>query len=291
MDGTSFRKIADQHNCSPATVYTRVTTFLKSLPHNLEVTYNLCDMSSFCGWLIFDGTYISVKGYPKKIPMIWGIDYSTHDLPYFMLVPSESYVACVAYFSHLKNIGYDLKYIVCDDNDAIKQAVVRIYPDVIIQACIKHYLTNVGNDLNIKSSDKYKDFFFQIRSIFNERLLENQLAWRIQDIYDDYKDDEKQLYWMTDIMFRRKELTNYLKIAHVPRTTNLIELYNSHLKGRLKSIKGFEGYHSAKRWLNAYILRRRLKNFTDCSKKFKHLNGTCSLAKTIRNTEELPNLF
>ncbi len=248
-------------------------------------------MSKFCGWLVFDGTYVAVKGYEKKIPMIWAIDYLPHDIPHFILVPSENYVACAKYFSDLKRAKYDLKYLVCDDNNAVKQAATDVYPNVIIQSCIKHYLTNIGNDLNIKSSNKYKRFFYELSSIFDDRLCEIELAWKIQSMYDECKKDEKQYYWMTDIMAKRVELTNYHQIAGVPRTTNLIELYNSHLKARLKSIKGFERYHSAKRWLNAYILRRRLKNFTDCSKKFEYLNGKCSLEKTIKDTEELPKIF
>ena len=69
---------------------------------------------------------------------------------------------------------------------------------------------------------------------------------------------------------------------HIPRTTNLIESYNSHLEGRLKTIKGFESFTHADTWLNAYFLKRRLQPFTDCTKQFKALNGTCSLEHTLR---------
>ncbi len=35
---------------------------------------------------------------------------------------------------------------------------------------------------------------------------------------------------------------NY-RMAKCPNTNNLIESFNSHIQGRLKSIKGFEKYH------------------------------------------------
>src|SRR3989337_3149128 len=82
---------------------------------------------------------------------------------------------------------------------------------------------------------------------------------------------------MLDIAKRSGELTAYTKLTNVPRTTNLIESFNSHLEGRLKTIKGFQSFKHADTWLNAYFLNRRLKPFTDCEKRFRYLNGKRSL--------------
>ncbi len=78
---------------------------------------------------------------------------------------------------------------------------------------------------------------------------------------------------------------------HIPQTTNLIESYNSHLEGRLKTIKGFESFTHADNWLNAYFLRRRLKPFTDCSGKFATLNGTCSMEQTMKFPKKAQDLL
>ena len=72
----------------------------------------------------------------------------------------------------------------------------------------------------------------------------------------------------------------HLWVKHTPRTNNLIESFNSHLQGRLKTIKGFESFNHAELWLNAYFLRRRTKKFTDCEGKFKSLNGKSSIEIT-----------
>ncbi len=66
----------------------------------------------------------------------------------------------------------------------------------------------------------------------------------------------------------------------IPQTNNLIEGLNSHLEARLKTIQGFETFDHADNWLNSYFLRRRLRPFTDCNKKFKELNGKISLQQT-----------
>lgn len=76
----------------------------------------------------------------------------------------------------------------------------------------------------------------------------------------------------------------------IPRTTNLIECFNSHLEGRLKSIKGFESITHARSWFNAYFIRRRLKPFTDCQGQFRFLNGKCSLEVATQNKRKFQTL-
>ena len=47
---------------------------------------------------------------------------------------------------------------------------------------------------------------------------------------------------------------------------------------------------SAQRWLNAWMLRRRTKPFTDCDRQFKHLNGKCSMEMTIKKQAQWPEI-
>jgi len=264
---------------------------MKLLPHNINVTSALSDMSKFSGLLVFDGKFISVKPYEYKIPFIWAIDYLAHDIPHAMLAPSENYLSCRKFFLDLKSIKYPLKYLVCDGNSSIKQAATDVFPSVIIQTCWKHFLESVRNDLGIKSSNKYINFAYDVEHIFYERLTSWEIVWYIQDIYPKYKNDNKTLFWMENIMDRRVELTNYHMFKNAPRTTNLIECLNSHLNGRLKTIKGFQSFHSANIWLNAYVLKRRLSKFTDCGLNFKHLNGFKPLELTLKNNMKLPNFI
>ena len=77
----------------------------------------------------------------------------------------------------------------------------------------------------------------------------------------------------------------------IPQTNNLIEALNSHLEGRLKTIKGFESFEHADSWLNAYFLRRRTKLFTDCINKFKYLNGKSALEVTLKEGKSMPKIF
>ena len=119
------------------------------LPHNNEVTLSYCNPKRFCGFLVVDGKFVAVKGYDRKIPFIYGIDYLTHDIPICLLAPSENYSALLQYFTKLKNTGYDLQALICDDNESIRMAAKQIYPGVIVQLCHVHYLENVRRNLNI----------------------------------------------------------------------------------------------------------------------------------------------
>lgn len=293
MDGVSFRKLSNNEKLPCfSSILGKVTPIIEKLPSCIDVTRKYCDMDKFSGKLVFDGTYVRVKGYIDKIPMIWGFDYDSHDCPHSMLVPGENYVACVKYFSDLKLAGYKLRYLVCDDNEAIKMAARYVYPDCVIQTCLRHYLENIRKILGIKSSDKYLKFFLDIKAaIYDKRLCEPELAFEIMRLYEGYKNDSIQYSVLTDIMSRRKELTNYHMFEGAPRTTNLIEGFNGHMKDRVKGVRGFKSFHSAKYWLNAYVLRRRTTKFKACNRNFKHLNGKTPIESTLKSNEKIPDIF
>lgn len=83
----------------------------------------------------------------------------------------------------------------------------------------------------------------------------------------------------TDFFEHKEYLLNYLKYPHlnIPSTTNLMEGNNSQIENRLNSIKGFESEQTANNYVNAWIVKRRFKKFTDCKKHFKKLNGKTPL--------------
>lgn len=264
---------------------------LLKLPTCSFVTSKYCGPSKWGGMLVFDGKYLSVKGYKKDIPIIWGVDYQTHDIPHFLLAPSESYIACKEYFTAIKNLGYNLKYLVSDDNSAIRQALEYVYPNAVFQLCLNHYKESIRRDLGIRSSEKYRQFFFEVESLFTNRLDLVSFTWAITDLYKKYLNEPRCLSWIEDLMIRRKELTNYHKFTGAPNTTNLIESYNSQLEQRTKAIKGFQSFKYATIWLNGFVLRRRLSEFTDCREPFKHLNGKKSLEVTLKGNIKIPNFI
>lgn len=289
IQGESFRSIANTHGFSAPTALRTYYKVLNNLPHCIDITRNYC--SKFCGILLVDGKYISIKGYERKIPVIYGVDYLTHDIPHYILSRSESYQALKKFFASLRLANYPLKAIVSDDNINIKEACLSIYPGATTQLCQNHYKQNLRASLGLYQDKTYLYFMKEVETLFCRKMGREEFKLRASRIYERYKNNNLLNQLMIDIAKRSGELLGYLNMPHIPRTNNLIESLNSHLEGRLKTIKGFESFKSANLWLNAYFVRRRLKPFTDCTKKFKHLNGKRSLEITLKDGEKIENLL
>lgn len=230
-----------------------------------------------------------MRGYEQKIPLLWGLDYLTHDIPVFKLATSESYEAWLKYFGYLKTIQYPLNIVICDDNENIKLAAKYIFPRVHIQLCHNHYLENIRKALRVRTEKQYQGFVRDLKKfLFSMKIRMHTFNKNAQKIYQKYQHDQVAVSYLLKINRDRKELVNAAYVKKAPRDTNLIELYNSHLEARLRPIKGFKSFNSADKWLNAYILRRRFKPFTDCSRKFKHLNKKSAVSITIKKSADLP---
>ena len=296
--GASVRSLALKIGKSVGKAFALLKAERDALPHNNSVTVQYCHPQKFGGVIVVDGKYVAVKGYDEKIPFLWGIDHRTHDIPVCMLAPSESYQAWLQFFTNLKNTGYHCFAVVCDDNEAIRMAAHYVYPKALLQLCHVHFLENVRRTLKVRSDDTYKAFVKEIEeTIFKVPLLgRKKLKKRCFELLQKHKDDAVKIAALQYVAEHRKWLTGYVCAngwyhQECPKTTNMIESYNKHLQGRLKTIQGFESFASAEKWLSAYALYRRLKPFTDCTKKWKKLNGFCSMEKTLKKETELPDFF
>ncbi len=260
------------------------------LPENTYLSAHYCNRWS--GMLNVDGKYVKVKGYDKKIPFIYGIDFLTHDLPVGVLALSENNQIFLKFFQLLKSINYPLQIVICDNSEGLKIALQQVYPKAKLQLCQNHYFENLRQLLHTRTDPTYRPFLFELKDAFSPKY--HYLKHQAKLAHVNYKyarNDSILLSVMVDILRREDELFAFKKIKHCPRTNNIIESYNSHLQGRLKTIKGFDSFHSAERWLNAWLIRRRTKNFTDCNVPFKHLNGVCSLSKTIKKDQDWPQIL
>lgn len=293
LDGVPFRKLGDEHTLTGAQVYNRVRTELQQLPDNTALTKSLCDVHRFCGILILDGKYVAVKGYDSKIPFIYGIDYLTHDIPLGDLFVAEDELSFSVFFGTLKQLGYQLQVVVADDRGGLKNALNKVFPQARLQLCQNHYLENLRRLLNIRTEKRYQHFFNSLqRHVFLDAQNQQQVVEGLRHVWNNRT---RHKPFLTNILAainqRRADLFAYLDIPDCPNTTNIIESYNSHLQGRLKTIKGFESFGSAKTWLNAYLIRRRTKTLTDCQGKFKHLNRQASLELSIKKQAPWPDVL
>lgn len=269
--------------------YHYVSDYLTHLAHCADVTREYC--TRFCGILLVDGKYIKVKGYGKEIPVIYGIDYQTHDIPSYSLVRGESYLGCKRFFESIKLCGYPLTAIISDDNKNIRDAASYIFPKTITQLCLNHYQQSVKKTLDLDFNPRHREFYRSFKTLFTMKRDESDFNRRAKGILGDFQDEAHCVQVMIDCYRKLPLLRGWSQGKHIPTTTNLIESFNSHLEGRLKSIKGFESFAHANTWLNAYFLNRRVKKFTDCEGKFERLNGKTSLSQTQKPGIDIPDFF
>ena len=293
IDGVPFRKLGDEQGLSGKQVFLKVTQELAQLPNNTSLTKALCDPQRFSKILIMDGKYVAVKGFSQKIPFVYGIDYLTHDIPHGDLYPVEDELTFSQFFGQLKDLGYRPNIVVADDRGGLKPALLKVFPYAHLQLCHNHYVENIRRLLKIRTDTRYQHFFNSLRHhVFLNGRNEQTISDNILHVLKERTGGSVLLQNIVkEIDRRRQELFSYLKVADAPNNTNLIELYNSHLNGRLKTIKGFQSYDSAHTWLNAYLIRRRTKKLTDCELKFKHLNNHASLELSIKKQALWPDIL
>lgn len=244
----------------------------------------------YSGVLLVDGKYLHVKGYPDKIPCIYGLDYLTHDIVHFVLSRGENYQSSVSFFRSLRLLGYPLHALVCDDNQNFQLACQRTYPKAVIQICHNHYKESIRRSLMVRSDPTYRLFMLEINQLFSTKRSVEEFFFLARRILLKHGYDPRCQGVLLDLEKRKGVLLAYTNEKSIPRTTNLIECFNSHLEGRLKSLKGFESLGHARLWLNAYFLRRRFKPFTDCTGHFQKLNGSCSLQLALQNEKKFQAL-
>lgn len=276
---------------SGVAAYQRVIAELELLPQSIDLTRAYCSYQS--GILIIDGKYVKVKGYAKKIAWIYAIDYATHDILFSILVKEENEEAFLEFFRKLKTVNYPLKAIVADDRSALPLALKQIYPNVPLQLCQNHFLENIRQAIHLRTDPTHAHFFNSLKKhVFDEYEDDTKLEDALHHVMTERTENIplRQMIVM-EISRRRKELFAYKKIQDCPNNTNLIELFNSHFNARIRSFKGFKTKEHALLILNALIIRRRTKPFTDCSLKFKHLNGKCSLEMSIKKQAEWPEIL
>jgi transposase-like protein len=203
----------------------------------------------------------------------------------------EDEITFSLYFQTLKDLGYNLRIVVADERQGIKQALNKVFPYARLQLCQNHYLENIRKLLKVRTVTTYQHFFNSLKlHVFTNAKTDKEISEAIDHVKKHHAGGSWLLNnILADIEIKRNELFAYRYFENCPNNTNLIELYNSHLNGRLKTIKGFQSLVSAKRWLNAWTIRRRTKTLTDCQEKFKHLNKHCSLEFTIKKQAHWPD--
>lgn len=289
LNGLSFRALSRKYRLSPMTVWRICERELKQLPDNNQFTFKYCQR--FSDTFVFDGKYFNIAGQAHDWAILWGIDYFKHDIPVFLLAPSESYHSWSKFFFYFRLINHYPQLVVCDDNTNLKLAARQNFPSVRIHTCFNHFKENIRRELRVRSDNTYRKFMDRVEKVLSVKLADSTLNQKLYALYQDYQTDPVAVSVLTNIQKYLPELTGYRGIPHAPVTSNIIEGINSHLEKRLQALCSFQSITHARLWFNGYVLKRRLTKFTDCRGKFRALNGKCGAELTKKPGVDIPSLF
>ena len=289
LDGLSFRKLAIKYDTSSMTAWRVCEEALLKLPDNNKFSFKYCNR--FSNIYVCDGKYFNIKGFEYDYALLWGIDYFKHDIPVFILAPSENYSAWATYFSIFRILNRYIELLVCDDNTNLKLAARNSFPEVKIQTCFNHFKENIRGNLKVRSDTTYKPFMRRIEDVLTEKLSDDAMNKKLFALYKDYHTDPLCLSILTNIEKYKPELTAYRNIPRAPITSNMIEGLNGHLEARLFSLRSFQSLTHARLWFNGYILKRRFTKYTDCRGKFRYMNGKTGVSMTKKHDVVLPTFF
>ena len=215
----------------------------EELIHSNELT-RLLNPQNYSGILLIDGKYIPVKetseekipgfiprsakrrGKTKKgLVAVVCIDYLTHDIPIFDVCLSENSFDMRQIFLKLKEIGYPLKILICDETmGQIAEVAKEVFPEVIIQICLTHYSKTIERTFVAAAAKRTygsfqkqlnflgKSFFISTHHLDREKAvrLTNQMAglefqygylWQIQELFHD-------LFWQVHGVLELAEWEN-----------------------------------------------------------------------------------
>jgi len=289
LNGLSFRKLAAKYEISVGNAHLRVIAYFKTLPHCADITRDYC--SRFCNIFLIDGKYVRVQPYERKIPVIYLIDYQAHDVVTFKLAKSESLLAAQSVYTSANYAGVGIQMVVGDDNPNFSESLKFVYPNAQYQLCHNHFKQNLRQQLGLFRDLTHYKFMKEIETLLGVKQSQGEFSQRAHKLITKYKAIPLYMNVLLNIAQRQDQLLAYHHLKGTPITTNLIEAFNSHLQARLSSIGSFQDFTHAKLWLNAYFLKRRQTKFTDCSRKFRRLNGKTSLSQTQKPLLDIPRFF
>ena len=157
---------------------------------------------------------------------------------------------------------------------------------------------NLDREKAVRLTNQMADLEFQYGYLWHVQGLFHDLFWHVHGVLElaewenilnesialmnlkNYPYAKKIKDRYRDYYEKREQIT--ASILHpevdIPRTTNLIEGFNSTtIELRISSIRGFKKEKHARNYINAIILKYRFHKFKDCKTKFKTLNGKSPL--------------
>jgi transposase-like protein len=229
---------------------------------------------NYSGVLLVDGKYLPVKkvkgkreglipksgkrrGKTKKgLVEIAFMDYGTHDIPIHIVAYSENMYEIEKGFLELKETGYPLKVIVCDESMGdIVQVAKKVYPNVIVQLCLTHYSKNIDRAFKVNfAKRKIKSLQRELERIGKSFMIPTRhhdirkairIVNEIGELQFEYgylievQEILQEIFWRVNTMEELEEAEklldttiSYMQLKNYPHTKAIKDRYDDYYRKR-----------------------------------------------------------
>lgn len=226
--------------------------------------------------LLIDGTY-----FENGLCLILYYDYDIQYVQLFRETNQEKFKEIKEDLLNLKKLGTQVYSVTCDGHKAIMKAVIKTFPNAIVQRCVVHIKRQIKSYLGAKPQlDQAKDLLYYSRQITRIYTMEQAQQWLLE-IHYWYKEHEAFINqksfnektgrtWYTHKHLHQAashlinaipHLFSYLNDEQIPSSTNQIEGYFSHLKEKLTLHRGLR-FDAKKNFIKWYLYFKNQENET-----------------------------
>ncbi len=217
--------------------------------------------------LLIDGTY-----FENGLCLILYYDYDIQYVQLFRETNQEKFREIKEDLLNLKKLGTQVYSVSCDGHKAIMKAVIKTFPNAILQRCVVHVKRQIKSYLGAKPQlAQAKDLLYYSRQITRIDTLEQAGQWLVE-VHHWYGQQEEFINqksvnektgrsWYTHKHLHQAathlinaipHLFSYLNDEQIPKSTNQIEGYFSHLKEKLSLHRGLR-FEAKKNFIKWYL--------------------------------------
>lgn len=274
----SYRRTAKSidRKLSHMQIYRIVNKLGQNCKSCVQVTNEL--HPKWSGFLGLDGKTVRVNG--EKLVLLAAVDLGTQDMVDFALANHEDYRSTRAFLKEISDsIGYEPKLAVIDLDQAWKEAVSDIFPDVPIQYCVVHFERIFDREIPLRNRTEqrhelkrlarkvlYAPNYEEAKEALEEILFNRKIR---------YFRDKKSLSMIRSLQSSFDLLTTHFRLQSRFRSNNITEGVNNLVQMRLDLIRGYKKKQSAWNSLKLIIMHYRFNPFESCKDGTK--NGKCPL--------------
>lgn len=272
MERQVYQHLVRDSGMSQSSLQRLFKTYLKSPPQNTV-------QSKAHVHLLIDGTY-----FENGLCLILYYDYDIQYVQLFRETNQEKFKEIKEDLLNLKSLGTQVYSVTCDGHKAIMKAVVKAFPNAIVQRCVVHIKRQIKSYLGAKPQlIQAKELLYYSRQLTYINTLEHAGQWLVE-VHHWYAKHEafinqksineatrrswythKHLHQATTHLINAiPHLFSYLNDEQIPKSTNQIEGYFAHLKEKLSLHRGlkFEAKKNFIKWYLHFKNEEKRKRFS-----------------------------